>query len=223
MTFQPVGLQQSIRFGEDYELELRPRRLHHGSHVLKLERIPLELLVLLLEHRDEIVTRDQIVSRIWGQGVFLDTDNSIRGAIRKLRQVLQDDAVAPRFIQTVTGQGYRFVALVITPKERSATSEPEAAGIPTGDRDFVSELDSWLQTRRLRLEPDQDRTAEKTTDAGTRQANRKSYRWLFVGVAALLSVACLLSFLVVRGSRRASNPPKHSQGKIVLAVLPFQN
>src|SRR3984957_2891634 len=223
MPSEPAGVEQPIRFGEGYEVELRPRRLRRGRHVLKLERIPFEILLLLLEHRNETVTRDQIVSRVWGHGVFMDTDNSIRGAIRKLRQVLQDDAETPRFIQTVTGQGYRFVALVITPKERSATSEPEAAGIPTGDRDFVSELDSWLQTRRLRLEPDQDRTAEKTTDAGTRQANRKSYRWLFVGVAALLSVACLLSFLVVRGWRRASNPPKHSQGKIVLAVLPFEN
>jgi hypothetical protein len=130
---------------------------------------------------------------------------SIRGAIRKLRLVLKDDAETPRFIQTVTGQGYRFVALVITHKEPSAASEPEAEGVPTSDRDFVSELDSWLQTRRLRLvEPDQDRTAEKTTDAGTGQANRKSYRWLFVGAAALLSVACLLSFLIVRGWRRAS-------------------
>jgi TolB-like protein/DNA-binding winged helix-turn-helix (wHTH) protein/Flp pilus assembly protein TadD len=223
MPSEPAGVEQPIRFGEGYEVELRPRRLRRGRHVLKLERIPFEILLLLLEHRNETVTRDQIVSRVWGHGVFMDTDNSIRGAIRKLRQVLQDDAETPRFIQTVTGQGYRFVALVITPKERSATSEPEAAGIPNGDRDFVSELDSWLQTRRLRLEPDQDRTAEKTTDAGTGQANRKSYRWLFVGVAALLSVACLLSFLVVRGWRRASNPPKLSQGKIVLAVLPFEN
>src|SRR5580692_9269924 len=224
MASEPAGVEQPIRFGEGYEVELRPRRLRRGRHVLKLERIPFEILLLLLEHRNETVTRDQIVSRVWGHGVFMDTDNSIRGAIRKLRQVLQDDAETPRFIQTVTGQGYRFVALVITPKERSAASEPEAAGVPTSDQDFLSELDSWLQVRRLRLvEPDRDRTAEKTTDAGTRQANRKSYRWLFVGAAALLSVACLLSFLVVRGWRRASNPPKHSQGKIVLAVLPFEN
>ena len=216
-------MEQPIRFGEGYEVDLRPRRLRRGSHVLKLERIPFEILLLLLEHRDEVVTRDQIVSRIWGQGVFLDTDNSIRGAIRKLRQVLKDDAETPRFIQTVTGQGYRFVALV-TPKEPGAASKPEAAGVPTSDRDFVSELDSWLQARRLRIvEPDQDRAAEKTTDAGTGQANRKSYSWLFVGAAALLSVACLLSLLVVRGWRRASNPPTHSQGKIVLAVLPFEN
>jgi TolB-like protein/DNA-binding winged helix-turn-helix (wHTH) protein/Flp pilus assembly protein TadD len=223
MASEPAGVEQPIRFGEGFEVDLRPRRLRRGNHVLKLERIPFEILLLLLEHRDEIVTRDQIVSRVWGQGVVLDTDNSIRGAIRKLRQVLKDDAETPRFIQTVTGQGYRFVALVISPKEPSAASEPEAAGVSTSDRDFVSELDSWLQARRLRIvEPDQDRTAEKTTDAGTGQANRKSYRWLFVA-AALLSVACLLSFLVVRGWRRASNPPTHSQGKIVLAVLPFEN
>src|SRR3984885_1445077 len=108
MASQPAGVEQPIRFGEDYEVDLRPRRLRRGSHVLKLERIPFE--ILLLEHKDEIVTRDQIVSRVWGQGAFLDTDNSIRGAIRKLRQVLKDDAETPRFIQTVTGQGYRFVA-----------------------------------------------------------------------------------------------------------------
>ena len=220
MASEPAGVEQSIRFGEGYEVELRPRRLRRGRHVLRLERIPFEILLLLLEHQNETVTRGQIVSRVWGHGVSMDTDNSIRGAIRKLRQVLQDDAETPRFIQTVTGQGYRFVALVITPEEPGAASEPPAAGLPTSDRDFVSELDSWLQARRLRLvEPDQDRTAEKT-NAGTGQANRKSYRWLFVGAAALLSVACLL---VVWGWRRASNPPTHSQGKIVLAVLPFEN
>ncbi|MGC2418575.1 MAG: winged helix-turn-helix domain-containing protein, partial [Candidatus Acidiferrales bacterium] len=225
MASEPAGVEQPIRFGEGYELDLRPRRLRRGSHVLKLERIPFEILLLLLEHRDEIVPRDQIVSRVWGQGVFLDTDNSIRGAIRKLRQVLKDDAETPRFIQTVTGQGYRFIAPVITPKELIAASEPEAPVVPTSDRDFVSELDGWLQARRLRLaKQDQDPT-EMATHAGTahRQGNRKAYRWLFVGAVAVLAVACLLLFLAVRGWRRASSLPTRSQGKIVLAVLPFEN
>ena len=109
MTSQPIGLQQSIRFGEDFELDLRPRRLRRGSRVLKLERIPLEILILLLEHRGEIVSRDQIAAKVWGKDVFLDTDNSIRGAIRKIRQVLKDDPEAPRFIQTVWGLGYVFI------------------------------------------------------------------------------------------------------------------
>ena len=78
MASELAGVEQPIRFGDDYEVDLRPRRLRRGSHVLKLERIPFEILLLLLEHRDEIVTRDEIVSRVWGKGVFLDTDNSIR-------------------------------------------------------------------------------------------------------------------------------------------------
>jgi TolB-like protein/DNA-binding winged helix-turn-helix (wHTH) protein/Flp pilus assembly protein TadD len=226
MASEPAEVEQPIRFGEGYELDLRPRRLRRGSRVLKLERIPFEILLLLLEHRDEIVTREQIVSRVWGQGVFLDTDNSIRGAIRKLRQVLKDDAETPRFIQTVTGQGYRFIAPVVTRKEASAASEPEASVVPTSNRDFVSELDGWLHTRRMRLvEQDQDRTAEKATHAGTAdgQGNRKANRWLLLGAVALLSVACLLSLLAVWGWRRASSLPTRSQGKIVLAVLPFEN
>src|ERR1700735_4397387 len=139
MASEPVGVEQPIQFGEGYELDLRPRRLRRGSHVLKLERIPLEILVLLVEHKDGIVTRDEIVSRIWGKGIFLDTDNSIRGAIRKLRQALKDDAVSPRFIQTVTGQGYRFIALVTPPQEanRTDTPNPEALIVPGKEHDFA--------------------------------------------------------------------------------------
>src|ERR1700675_3913785 len=125
MTSQPFGLQHSIRFGEDFELDLRPRRLRRGGHVLKLERIPLEILILLLERRGEIVNRDEIVARVWGNDVFLDTDNSIRGAIRKVRRALKDDPETPRFIQTVTGRGYRFIAPIISPEEEHTTEPPQ--------------------------------------------------------------------------------------------------
>lgn len=102
----------SIRLGEDYELDLRAYELRRSGRPLKLERIPMELLLLLVEKRGQLVTRDQIVSRIWGNNVFLDADNSINAAIRKIRQVLKDDPEQPRFIQTVTGKGYRLVAQV---------------------------------------------------------------------------------------------------------------
>src|ERR1700740_448108 len=134
MTSQSSGLQQSIRFGEDFELDYRPRRLRRGSQVLKLERIPLEILVLLLERRGEIVSRDEIVSRIWGNDVFLDTDNSVRGAIRKVRQVLKDDPETPRFIQTVTGRGYRFIAPVTRPGYSDHESASEPSTVPQGAR-----------------------------------------------------------------------------------------
>ncbi len=228
MTSQPSGVQQSIRFGEDFTLDLRPRRLRRGSRVLKLERIPLEILLLLLEHPEKIVTRDQIVLRIWGQGVFLDTDNSIRGAIRKLRQVLKDDAETPRFIQTITGQGYRFIAPVIDPKE-AKTGEDSGEGEPplaASDRSFVSELDGWLQARRLRV-VDQDHDPQSEVATGAAMApgtgSRRTHVSFFGGAIASLAILCMVALLAFWVWRWPSNHPADSTTKTVLAVLPFEN
>jgi DNA-binding winged helix-turn-helix (wHTH) protein len=189
----PVREQQSIRFAEDYELDLRPRRLRRGRHVLKLERIPLDILVLLLEHKDEIVTRDEIVSRVWGKGAFLDTDNSIRGAIRKLRQALKDDAESPRFIQTVTGQGYRFIALVTPPEEEDQADalNPEALAVLGNGQNLVSKPNGWFQPPGLRpMGERQDRTAAKLPIAEIGQGQRHwlARKWLW-------SEHCLCSYL----------------------------
>jgi TolB-like protein/DNA-binding winged helix-turn-helix (wHTH) protein len=227
MTSDPVGVQEPIRFGKDFELDVRPRRLRRGNHVVKLEPIPLEILVLLIERRGEIVSRDEIVVRVWGNDVFLDTDNSIRGAIRKVRQVLKDDPEAPQFIQTVTGRGYRFIAPVISGEEGHSTefSRPEASTIPTGGQSLVSELDSWLQDRRLRLaDEDQERTVGQSPAAESAhgEGHRRARVWLFVALASL-AVVCVLSLFAFWGWRRASTVPAASQRKTVLAVLPFDN
>src|SRR5262245_48117043 len=131
---QLAEAQGPIRFGEDFELDLAARRLRRGSHPLKLERIPLEILVVLLEHRGEIVTREELVAKVWGTSVFLDTDNSIRGAVRKIRRVLKDDPEFPRFIQTVTGQGYRFIAPIERVLEPSATPVSRPPLVPAPGR-----------------------------------------------------------------------------------------
>jgi DNA-binding winged helix-turn-helix (wHTH) protein/tetratricopeptide (TPR) repeat protein len=112
MTQKQEQIHDCLKLGEDFELDLRAYQLRGAGHVLKLEPTPMELLLFLVEHRGELVTRDQIVERIWGKGVFLDTDNSINGAIRKIRQVLKDDSEQPRFVETVSGKGYRFIAPV---------------------------------------------------------------------------------------------------------------
>src|SRR5882724_11262029 len=146
MASEPIPVPEPIRFGEDFEVDKSARRLRRGGRVLKLERIPLEILVLLLDHRGEIVTRDEIVAKVWGKGVFLDTDNSIRGAIRKIRLVLKDDPEQPRFIQTITGQGYRFIAPVIS-REQENLGDAHEARSPAGSEStptFISELDGWL-------------------------------------------------------------------------------
>src|SRR5213079_2009578 len=81
---------------------------------VKLEKVPMELLILLLEKDGHLVTRQQIIERLWGNDVFLDTEHGINTAIRKIRQALKDDSDQPRFVQTVKGKGYRFVAAVAT-------------------------------------------------------------------------------------------------------------
>ena len=110
MASDELVSENLIRFGDDLELDLRAYELRRSGQVLKLERIPMELLRLLLQHYGELVTRDQIVLRIWGKEVFGDTGNSINAAIFKLRQVLKDNPDQPRFVETVTGTGYRFIA-----------------------------------------------------------------------------------------------------------------
>ena len=226
MAPQPIKVQEPIRFGKDFELDVTAHRLRRGSDALKLERIPLEILILLLEHWGEIVTREEIVAKVWGKGVFLDTDNSIRGAIRKIRQVLKDDPEQPQFIQTITGQGYRFIAPAISSEEGHSAEapRPEAPIVPTGARSLVSELDSWSLTPTLRrVDEVQERTAGLSPDAETArgQERRRTRPWLFVGLT-LLAVVCVLSLLTFWGWRRTSVPAA-SQRRIVLAVLPFDN
>lgn len=113
MASDPIRLSDSIQFGGDFDLDLRTYKLRRAGRILKLERIPIELLLLLFEGRGQLVTREQIIERIWGKDVFLDTDNSINAAILKIRRALKDDPEQPRFVQTITGRGYRFIAEVI--------------------------------------------------------------------------------------------------------------
>jgi TolB-like protein/Flp pilus assembly protein TadD len=84
--------------------------LRREGRTVKVERRPMELLILLLERRGELVTREEIADRLWGSGVFIDIDTSINTLVRKVRRALRDSAMRSRFVQTVQGKGYRFVA-----------------------------------------------------------------------------------------------------------------
>ena len=80
----PTGI---VKFAE-FELDSGRYELRRGNRVLKLEKIPMELLTLLVESNGQLVSRDEIVEKIWGKDVFLDTEHGINTAIRKIRQVL---------------------------------------------------------------------------------------------------------------------------------------
>ena len=109
---EPVRLVEPVRFGEDFELDLRAYALRRGDRTLKLERIPMDLLVLLVEHRGELVTREQIQTEIWGNGTFVDFEHGLNFCIKQIRATLDDDAEKPLYIQTLPRRGYRFVAPV---------------------------------------------------------------------------------------------------------------
>ena len=97
------------KFGE-FELDSARFELRRDGQALKLERIPMELLILLAEKDGNVASRKEIVERLWGKDVFVDAEHGVNTAIRKIRKALRDDAEQPRFLQTVTGKGYRLVA-----------------------------------------------------------------------------------------------------------------
>ncbi len=100
-----------FRFG-DFELDRNLYELRRKGRPIKLERIPLDLLFWLVEQHEHLVTRDEILARIWGKGVFIDADSAINSAVRKIRRALSDDPESPQFVVTVPTRGYRFVAEV---------------------------------------------------------------------------------------------------------------
>jgi DNA-binding winged helix-turn-helix (wHTH) protein/Tol biopolymer transport system component len=137
---------QELQFG-DFTLDQARYRLQKGERLLRLEKLPMELLILLVQRRGELVSREEIAERLWGKDVFVDVDHSINTAIRKIRQALRDDPEKPRFVETVVGKGYRFAAPVISSNGDSDLQpqalpipEQSASGEPVAERDVVVEV-----------------------------------------------------------------------------------
>src|SRR5271163_4727122 len=136
-----------LRFA-DFELDREAYELRRNGHVIHLQRIPLELLFLLVERRGQLVTREEIFERIWGKNVFLDTESSINTAVRKLRHRLSDDPGSPHFIVTVPARGYRFIAEVQEP-DNSAASNHDVHPASRGDELKMAESrDGPIEERR---------------------------------------------------------------------------
>jgi DNA-binding winged helix-turn-helix (wHTH) protein/Tol biopolymer transport system component len=118
-------MQTSILCFDKFELDLKSYELRRSGRVIKLEKLPMELLILLAENHGQLVTREQIIQRLWGDNVFVDTRQGINTAVRKLRIVLKDDSENPRLLQTLPGRGYRLLAVVSSPAEaRGQIVEP---------------------------------------------------------------------------------------------------
>lgn len=114
---------ERLRLG-DFELDVAGYKLTRRGRTIKLERIPMELLLLFVDRREQLVTREEIAERLWG-GVFLDVESGINTAILKLRRALKDDPRRPAFLHTVSGRGYRFTCPVSAVAEARDIPHPK--------------------------------------------------------------------------------------------------
>jgi DNA-binding winged helix-turn-helix (wHTH) protein len=115
---------RSFRFGE-FELDMKRYQLLRGGFSVKLENLPLQLLMLLVRRKGELVSRQEIEEELWGRDVFVDVTQGINTAVRKLRRVLRDHPEHPRYLQTVVGKGYRFFAADVV-ECHDATETPDS-------------------------------------------------------------------------------------------------
>jgi DNA-binding winged helix-turn-helix (wHTH) protein/TolB-like protein/tetratricopeptide (TPR) repeat protein len=109
-----------LRFGA-FELDLRAGELRRGGVLVKLSPQQFRVLRFLAERGGQVCTREEIRREIWGEDIFVDFERGLNVCIAAIRSALNDDSEAPRFIQTVPRQGYRFVAPV------EQVSSPRAA------------------------------------------------------------------------------------------------
>jgi TolB-like protein/DNA-binding winged helix-turn-helix (wHTH) protein/Tfp pilus assembly protein PilF len=187
-------LQEILHF-EGFELDPGAFELRRNGQLVKLERIPLQLLFLLAENRQRLVTREEILRAIWGENIFVDADNSINTAVRKARQALKDDPENSRFLRTVPGKGYRFTAEIET---TSPVAPPE------------------------RLLPPEQPAQELPKPVSGAPDVRSPFRNKWVVVSAVVALLVLVAAVLVLRSRPHA-PPQLKPEKAMLAVLPFVN
>jgi len=103
-----------------FELDLKAGELRQNGSRVRLQEQPFQILVSLLEHAGEVVTREELRSKLWPADTFVDFDHSLNAAIRRLRDALGDSADRPRFVETVARRGYRFIAPLIQLEKAAA-------------------------------------------------------------------------------------------------------
>ena len=186
--------EEVVRLGTGFAFEPRIPRLSRDGSVLKLQRVPLQALAVLIEHKGQIVSRDHLAERIWGKGVSLDADNSLNVAIRKLRQALGDNPEEPRYIQTITGQGYRLIASAVHEEP------PAAADLAAADVASVS----------IPVTP---------SAAVPSSGIAKPRRWPLYAAVLALAVLCGGGWVYWAHVHKIPARPARS----MIAVLPFEN
>lgn len=193
----PVARNSRYRFGP-FEADPVEGRLFRGTIRIKLQDLPFRLLLMLVERPGEIVTREEVRQRLWPENTFVEFDNSLGVAVRKVRDALGDDADSPHFIETIPRKGYRFLATV----ERAGQS---------------SDLEKEAAASRQPVQAD-------AANAPGRKASSSASLGIAIGAAVL----AIIGFVFFRSYRaRLSSEAKSSAMRPAvrrsIAVLGFRN
>lgn len=189
-----------------FEIDLKASELRKAGFRIRLQGQPFKILLVLLERPGDIVTRDELQMQLWGKDTTVDFDRGIAGAINKIRDALGDSAENPRFIETVSKKGYRFIAPVSV--EESLPS-PEPA-LPSGPA--ITELPLTATDPHLpndsNASPLQAAVILPSAAAATSAPEAKTSPALLYGAfAATLALSVLLTlFLTLRFSRQKAAP-----------------
>jgi eukaryotic-like serine/threonine-protein kinase len=181
----PTESNHSVCFAE-FELNLRTGELRSNGQRTILQEKPFKILAALLERPGEMVTRDELIKRLWPAGTFVDFNLGLNKAVNRLREVLDDSADQPRFIETFPKRGYRFMARVISNEARLAV----ASAPPTP---AVDEEDQGDKSTPASLPVDEARIS--TEVARPRRTRMSAMVAMVVVAAALLLVYMLRSRL----------------------------
>jgi DNA-binding winged helix-turn-helix (wHTH) protein/tetratricopeptide (TPR) repeat protein len=134
----------------EIELDLGRYELRRQGRRVKLEKKPMELLIFLVSRRDQMVSRQEIVSKLWGSDLFIDTEPNLNNIVRKIRTALGDDSAKPRFLETVVGKGYRFVGPVRVIDARYPQSDFGPGGVRAGSPEKIG---AWSERSSLAVLP----------------------------------------------------------------------
>ncbi len=202
-----------LRFGA-YEADPRSGELRKHGLGIALEEKPFQALVILLQHPNEVVTREELRTQLWPADIFIDFDNSLNTVIAKVRRALNDSAENPRFIETVGRRGYRFMA----PVESSAPDDDQRVYAVTPAAQGASSV--------IVLDLPKAAASEHAAGPGLArkpQTHRTAVRYTFLIAGALVAIAVLLVGLNVGGLRDRFLPGSSSGPIKSLAVLPLEN
>src|ERR1700746_3090153 len=190
----PSQAPEVRRFGA-FEIDLRSGELRKSGMRLRLSGQPFQILAALVDRPGEVVTREELNSKLWPTDTFVDFDHGLNNAVARIREVLDDSPETPRYVETIPRRGYRFIA-------------PVSHGHPAA----VAPASQVAPSRAV--------TSPSAVAPSVRPASgvaRSTRRWVLLGTLAALAIVALASYLYRRSNLGSQGPIRS------IAVLPCQN